>query len=214
MTEQGGQEAAGVAGGVGDNQAGAAGDVTSEAKYSDADLNKYKGTARKEGRQALANDLLSRAQGAQSVDDLVTAWEEKRTIEEATKGETEREREARIAVEQERDEYRALADTRLVDSELRLAFLNAGVPPDRVADAVALVARSSISVDGDSVAGLEDAVKATLEPRSWLTETQQEVQAPRRAADVSQRTVPASSDPQQQHANFLASLLGNNSGSP
>lgn len=195
-----------AASGAGDSQAGGAGDATSEAKHSDADLNKYKGTARKEGRQALANDLLSRAQGAESIDDLIAAWEEKRTIEEATKGETEREREARLVAEQERDKYRSLADTRLVDSELRLALLNAGVPSDRVVAASKLVGREDIKVDNGTVQGLEDAVQATVDSMPWLMADGGATQQTYRAADTS-RAPANTDDPQEAMGSFLNQVL-------
>lgn len=196
----------GAASGVGDGQAGGAGDATPEAKYSDADLNKYKGTARKDGRQAAFNELLSKAEGAQSIDDLIAAWEEKRTIEEATKGETEREREARLTAEQERDKYRSLADTRLVDSELRLELLNAGVPSDRVKAAAKLVDRDGIKVDNGAVTGLEDAVSTAVDSMPWLMADGGAAQQTYRAADTSPAPV-NSGDPQEAMGSFLNQVL-------
>lgn len=190
---------------VGDSQANS-GEATPTAKYTDADLDKYKGAARKDGRQAAINELLTKAGGAQSVEDLVAAWEEKQSIEEATRTETEREKQARLTAEQDRDKFRSLADARLIDSELRLALLNAGVPSDRVKAAAKLVERNDIQVDGDNVQGLEDAVKATVESMPWLlgAETQQEqtFTAPEVPAPPNNQ-----GDPNQQMGSWLNQIL-------
>lgn len=180
--EDGDSSASGEGGGEGSGE-GSEG-AAPELKHSDADVDKYKGDARREARQAAINELLGKAEGAASIDDLVAAWEEKRTVEEATKSDLAK-------LEEERDKYKtqaeaaaALANDRLVGAELRTALAAAGVPSDRLADALALVDKSSLEVDDKgTVTGLEGAVKGLLEPRPWLKEEVQQQQ--RRAVDTS-----------------------------
>lgn len=164
----------GEGGGAGGSQAGGGEGTTPELKHSDADLDKYKGFARIEGRQTTINDLLAKAEGAQSIDDLVVAWQEKRTIEEATKGETEREKEAREAAEKRASTLESTLKQERIDARLEAAMRDAGVPSDRIEDSL-VIARGSegykaLEVGEDrKVQGLDDLVKSTLEPRSWLT---------------------------------------------
>jgi hypothetical protein len=158
------------------------------------------GPTRQEGRDALLKKL-----GFEKPTELENFVTEYRQLQEDAKSETDRERDARLAAEQERDKYRSLADTRLVDSELRIALLNAGVPSDRVAAAAKLVDRDSVQVDNGAVSGLEEAVQSTVDSMPWLMG--EATQPTYRAADTTQLPTNNGADPQQQHANFLASLL-------
>lgn len=164
-------------------------------KYTDADLDKFKGSARKDGRQAAINDLLSKAQGASSIDDLVAAWEEKRTVEEAVKTEAERLQEELNKAQARAQEAEALANTRLMDAELRTQLMAAGVPADRVVAAMRLVERGEIAVDNGTVSGVEEAVSGTLERMPWLLPAEAPEPEPerrtRKAPDAAPKEAPS-----------------------
>lgn len=175
-------------------------------KYTDQDLDKYKGSARKEGRQAALNELLGKVEGAGSVDDLVTAWQEKQQLETAAQSEAERIQQQLNKVQAERDQAMQLAQQRLVEAELRNQLIAAGVPAGSVQlqDAMRVVDTTSLEVGDDgTVGGVQEAIQGALEARPWLTADSQPQQQVYKAADTSQTARNASSD------NPMASFLGN-----
>lgn len=174
-----------------------------ERTFTQADLKKIAANEKREGRNSVLAEL-----GVDDLDGLKQIVTDYRAAEEEAQSDLDRLEKEREALKEQVKAANKLADDRLIGAELRSALMGAGVPSDRLKDALALTDRSALTVEKDgTVSGLEDAVQATLEPRPWLAEVS-EPQAPRRAADVSQRTTQnGSQDPQQQHANFLASLL-------
>lgn len=200
MTEQGQGQSTTPEGGAEQGQ-------EQERTFTQADLNKIAANEKRDG----ISSVLSRlgVETLEEAEQIVTTYNEAQAEAESDLEKLEREN---TTLKEREKAALKLADDRLIGAELRTALMGAGVPSDRLNDALALTDRSMLSVEQDgSVTGLDDAVKATLEPRSWLTEAQQQEQPPRRAADVSRQVAPTSSDPQQLHGQFLASLLGNNS---
>lgn len=176
-------------------------------KYTDQDLDKYKGSARKEGRQAAVNELLTQA-GAESVNDLVAAWQEKQQLEQAAQTEAERLQQQINAITQERDQANQLAQQRLVEAELRNQLIAAGVPAGSVQlqDAMRVVDTASLEVGDDgAVQGAQEAVQGALEARPWLTGAQQ--QQVHAAVDTTQTARGASDSPEGAMASFLGSMI-------
>lgn len=174
-----------------------------ERTFTQADLKKIAANEKREGRNSVLAEL-----GVDDLDGLRQIVTDYRAAEEEAQSDLDRLEKERETLREQVKAANKLADDRLIGAELRSALMGAGVPSDRLKDALALTDRSALAVEKDgTVSGLEDAVQATLEPRPWLADNA-EPQAPRRAADVSQRSPQnGSADPQQQHANFLASLL-------
>jgi hypothetical protein len=176
-------------------------------KYTDTDLDKYKGSARKEGRQAAINELLGKAEGAQSVDDLIAAYQERKALEEASQTEAQRIQAELDKVQAERDQMRTLAEQRLVDSELREQLIAAGVPAGSVQlkDAMNVLDRSGIELgENGAVSGAEEVVTAALEQRPWLTgDTTPPVH---HAVDTTQTTQGGPVTPDNAMAAFLGAL--------
>lgn len=176
-----------------------------EQTFSQEEVNRIVGQRVRKAADATRREAATQ-NGFEDFDTFVSAANAYRESEEAAKSETEREREARLAAEEERDKYRSLADTRLVDSELRIALLNAGVPSDRVVAAAKLVDRDSVQVDNGSVSGLEQAVQATVESMPWLMGEAPQQPQTFRAADTTQ--VPANQgDPNTAMSSFLNQVL-------
>ena len=163
---------------------------TPAAKYTDRDVDKFKGDARGEGREAAINDLLKKT-GADSIDDVLVAYTEYQGIQEAVTTEADREKERADklqtklqAAEQRAEKAETLAQDRLVDAEMRSAMLEAGVPPDRVNSALRLAGRDAVKVGEDgTVEGISEAVEALKGSDSYLFEAPKPT-ARRTAPDV------------------------------
>lgn len=186
------------------------GESTPTAKYTDADLDKYKGAARKDGRQAAINELLGKVEGAGSVDDLVAAWQEKQQLETAAQSEAERIQQQLNKVQAERDQAMQLAQQRLVEAELRNQLIAAGVPAGSVQlqDAMRVVDTTSLEVGDDgTVGGVQEAIQGALEARPWLTADAQPQQQFFKAVDASDTTHGASDSPERAMASFLGNII-------
>lgn len=132
----GGSEAGDDADGASAGGASAGGEPV--GKYTDKDVDKFKGDARSQGRDAEKNRILKEL-GVDDLEAAKSALSEYRTIEEATQTDVERiqaERDAlkneRDAFQQERDEALKLADARLVNAKTETALLTAGVDAKRI----------------------------------------------------------------------------------
>ncbi len=126
-----------------------------EYKYTDKDVDKYKGDARKEARNALLKDL-----GFEKPDDLKSFVNEYRGVQEAAKDDIERRDERIQELENHNREVLAKANARVVSSELRSALMAAGVNPDRLKVAARLADTSEVEVKDDgTVDGLDDVVE-------------------------------------------------------
>ncbi len=123
--------------------------------YTDKDVDKFKGDARREARSALLKDL-----GFEKADDLKSFVSEYRSVQDAAKDELERAIEERDRLKNERESYVSQVNQRVVSAELRVALQNAGVNPDRLKVAARLADTSEVEVKDDgTVEGLDDVVE-------------------------------------------------------
>lgn len=156
--------------------------------FTQDDVNKLTGTARKEARQAAINDLLKKAQ-AESIDEVIEGYQGFKTVEEATQTEADK-----LKAQLEKVQPRAERATKLEEALTGYLEREREGVPEYVTD---LLNKMDV-----------------VDQLAWLSQHKSEVvdssasQATRtfRAADTTQ--VPANTgDPQQQHGKFLASLL-------
>ncbi len=141
--------------------------VKVEAKYTDKDVDKLKGQARKEARERAEREILERY-GFESFDDLGSVVEEHRTVQEATATETDRERQAREKAErdlqarqQELDSAYARIAQMTEDSALRDALAEAGAKPNQIATLLRLADRDALDVDDEgNLTGVSEQVEA------------------------------------------------------
>lgn len=173
--------------------------------FDQESVNKIAGQRAKEARQAEINRLLEKS-GAESVDQLLEGYITYAQAESEAQSDYEKMEAKNQALEERAAAAEQLADQRLISAELRTALMSRGVPADRVADALALTDRSSLTIENDTVTGLDEAITAMLEPRPWLTETA-EPRQPRRAADVTGPRVATGEEPEAQMGSFMAQLL-------
>jgi hypothetical protein len=152
-----------------------------EPKYTDRDLDKYKGDARKEARRALLKDL-----GFEDAKDLKSFVEQNRQAQQAQKTEAEQKAEALAATEKERDEAYAYIAQMKQEQALTSALSEAGIKRERMKAAMRLVDEDLLDVDDDgNVTGVDDVVTALQnESPEWFG------QAGRTAPDASPRTPP------------------------
>lgn len=173
----------------------------SEKKWTDTDVDKFKGTARQEGRSAGESAERERWVQQLGVKDLKEAKKLITDQRQAQEGKEtdDKEKDEQIRTANERAETaEKLAERRLVDAELKLALIDAGVPKQRISDALTLAPRDGISVGGeagDKVEGLDKVVDGLKESKAYLFEAgvpQQKV--PRRAPDANTQPDPAELD--------------------
>lgn len=151
-----------------------------DAKYTDKDVDKFKGDARREGREA-AERQVAETLGV-SIEEAKTIIAERRQSDEQSKSDLEKANARAAAAEQRAEQAETLAETRLVDAEMRTAMLEAGVPPERVKSALRLAGRDAVKVGKEgAVEGIKESVEALKTSDSYLFE------APKPTA---QRTAP------------------------
>lgn len=159
-------------------------DAPEERTFTQADLNKIAANEKREGRTSVLAEL--GVEDLDSLKEIVTTYNEAQAEAQSDLEKLEAERDT---LKEQVKAANKLADDRLIEAKLETALIGAGVPADRVADALRLADRSNLSVgENSTVAGLEDAVTATLEPRQWLTESGTTIT--RRAPDATSKEQP------------------------
>ena len=140
-----------------------------EAKYTDKDVDRLKGSARREGKQTAINELLGELE-VESVEDIKALVEAYKTIEEETQTEADRAKKdaetfkaERDKLKEERDEALKLADQRLIQSELKASLIGEGARKDRLAKLLKEADLSEVEVGEDGVKNLEPVIKALKE---------------------------------------------------
>ncbi len=152
-----------------------------EAKYTDRDLDKHKGNARKEGRNSgrteREQEILSEL-GFESLDEVKSVAEAHRLIESESQTEADKAREEadksikklskeRDTVAQERDQakqelesaYAYIAEMKQTQA-MTAAFSEGGVIPQYLSQALRLVEADNLEVDDDgNVTGVEKEVE-------------------------------------------------------
>ncbi len=186
-------------------------EATEQRSFTQADLNKIAANEKREGRTSFESEILERT-GAESIDDVFTAYTEYQGIQEAVTTEADRANSRAERLETRAKTAEERYTNTLREFALRDSLRDRGVPSDRLNDALALAQRDTLEIGKDgSVAGVEEAVEALLEPRPWLLEGEQQrqrVNAPQTAPLItSPGQANGAPDTTQQHANFLANLL-------
>jgi hypothetical protein len=157
---------------------------TPEPRYTDKDVDKLKGSARKEGRNSGRTEReqeILEATGAGSVDDVLEAYNAWKVIEEESAGEAEKERNTRTKVEKERDTLKEELDSAYAfiaemkqESALRAGLSEAGVRPERLKVALRIADQDSLEVNDDGeVTGIQEVVKAVQKEAPELFGTHQ-----------------------------------------
>lgn len=148
--------------------------------FTQKDLDKHAGTARGEGRDSGLSEFLKEFEGVDSPAALKAAYQEYRTIQEATETETEREKKAREKAETERDQEREgkeaalkLADERAIKADLKVALIDAGARKDKLSKLLREADLSSVEIENDEVKGVESVLeKLKADEADWFgTET-------------------------------------------
>lgn len=128
-----------------------------ERKFTQADLDKFAGDARDKGRKAAEKALLE-ALGATDLETAKALLAKAQEAEEANKTELQKATEERDRLAAEAQQAKAEALQVRLDASLERALVEGGLRPERVAAAMRLADRSGLSVEGDQVSGLAEAV--------------------------------------------------------
>ena len=131
-------------------QQGKLGQGQPEPKHTDDDVNKYKGTAREEGRTSALNKLLKDT-GAESVDALLEGYSSWTEAQEEARTDLERAEQARQQAEQrDQEKDQALASLRK-EYALRDALRGAEINPERLNLALKVADTDSLEISEDKV---------------------------------------------------------------
>jgi hypothetical protein len=180
-----------------------------ERAFTQKDVNKLAGNARKEARTAFLIEL-----GVEKPDDLKAIVEAHRTMEEEMSTEADKARKTAEKAEAGRQAAEERYTNTLREFALRDALRDSGINPDRLKGAMRLADMSSLEVDKEgNVSGLDEVVEAVKEDSpEWFgsfTE-RQKVNAPQTVGTGVEKPGD-NADADMMHGRFLANLLGNNS---
>lgn len=123
---------------------------TPQPKYTDSDLDKYKGTARKEGRSAAVNELLSEL-GADSLDALKEGYSGWTEAQEEARTDLERAEQARQTAETQAKEYQQSMSELQKEYALRDALRTAEINPERLDLALKVADTDSLEIEGGKI---------------------------------------------------------------
>jgi hypothetical protein len=180
-----------------------------ERTFSQADLKKIAANEKREGKTSAINELLEKT-GAESVDEILSAYSEYSEIQEAVTTEADRANARAEKLEAKAKAAEERYTNTLREFALRDSLRDAGINPERLRGAMRLADLSALEVDGEgNVSGLEDVVEAVKEDSpEWFGSTER----PRiNAPQTNGITTPSSSNaqtPEEAHAQWLVSLLG------
>jgi hypothetical protein len=124
----------------------------------------------KAGRTAAITELLEKT-GAESIDDVLSAYTEYQGIQEAVSTEADRANQRAERLEKRAKAAEGRYEKTVKEYALRYALKERNLPLDRMGDALALADTDALQVDSDGNVGadsLEVVVEALLEPRPWL----------------------------------------------
>lgn len=184
--------------------------------FTQADLNKIaaneKRDGTKAGKQAAISELLEKT-GAESIDDVLSAYTEYRGIQEAVTTEADRANKRAENLEKRAKTAEERYTTTLREYALRDALRDSGINSARLPLALRVADLESLSVDDEgAVSGIEGVVEAIKEasPEWFASDASQAPQrqnAPQTQGTGVQRPGSNGADVDQQHASFLASLI-------
>lgn len=130
-----------------------------EAKFTQADLDKFAGEARSQARSITEKELLAKL-GVSDVDAALSAIEAHRAHEDSQKTELQRVTDERDRAVAEAQKAQATALKTLAVARLESALRDAGVRAERIPAALRLADLDALKVEGTEVAGVPEAVEA------------------------------------------------------
>jgi hypothetical protein len=120
-------------------------------------------------RGAVAN--LLKDLGVESADDLKAMAKAQAAADEAAKTDLQKAQEAQQAAERLAASAAAGLEQQLVANAFLAEGLKAGIPAERLGDALALADTSTVEVADGVVSGMAEAVKALVEAKPWVVGT-------------------------------------------
>lgn len=148
---------------------------TPERTFTQADLNKIAANEKRSGttagRQAAIEDVLSKT-GAESIDDVLSAYTEYKGIQEATESEADRANQRAERLEKRAKTAEQRYTTTLREYALREALRDEGINASRIPLALKVADLESVTVDNDGNVGDITAVVEAVKEASpeWFGE--------------------------------------------
>lgn len=133
--------------------------AASEAKFTQADLDKIAGNARKDGREAGLKEVLE-SLGVADVDAAKALVEAAKAAEDAQKSELQKATEERDKFRQQAEQAQARAEAAVAITRLEGALRDAGINAERIPAAMKLADLSGLKVEGTDVSGVAEAVES------------------------------------------------------
>ena len=132
--------------------------AAASGKFTQEDMDRVAGDARKDGRSSAEKELLKKF-GVENLEAIESVVQAAREAEEANKTELQKAQEEAARLRSEAEAAKAEAHRALITSSVSLALRDAGINPERAGAALRLVDTSKLAVEGENVTGIEDAVK-------------------------------------------------------
>jgi hypothetical protein len=183
-------------------------EATSEQAFSQKDVNKIAGERAKEAEKRAIGKLLEQT-GAESIDDVLTAYTEHQSRREAEEGAADKAEKARAKAEERASAAEERFTNTLREFALRDSLRDAGINPERLKGAMRLADTSALEVDSEgNVSGLDEVVEAVREeaPEFFGTSERPRVNAPQ-TNGTGVQTPSSNTDPQQSYANWLLGVM-------
>ncbi len=182
-------------------------ETTGEAErtFTQADLKKIAANEKRDGRQAAINDLLERT-GAESIDDVLSAYTEYQGIQEAVTTEADRANERAERLEKRAKQAEERYTSTLREYALRDALRDSGINSGRLPLALKVADLSALELDKDgNVSGVESVVESIKDasPEWFTTEERRPVRSP----EATQQGRVRENSYEGQQGGFIASLL-------
>ncbi len=142
--------------------------AAANGRFTQDDLDRIAGEARKDGRGTAERELL-KALGVPDIESAKAALASAKAAEDEKKTELQRVQDEATALRAEAEAAKAEARASRIASALDLGLRKAGINPDRAAAALRLIDPSTLTLDGTEVGGVDDAVKALkAESPEWF----------------------------------------------
>jgi hypothetical protein len=179
-----------------------------ERAFTQADIKKIAANEKREGKQSAISELLEKT-GAESIDDVLTAYTEHQSRREADESAAEKAEKAKTKAEERASAAEERYTTTLREFALRDSLRDAGINPERLKGAMRLADTSSLEVDAEgNVTGLDEVVEAVREeaPEFFGATERPRVNAPQ-TNGTGVQTPASNTDPQQSYADWLLGVL-------
>jgi hypothetical protein len=172
-----------------------------------AELKRIGTREKKQGRTARDSELLETT-GAESIDDILSAYQEYQGIQEAVTTEADRANERAERLEKRAKSAEERYTNTLREFALRDSLRDANINPERLKGAMRLADMSALQVDKDgNVSGLEEVIEAVKEeaPEFFQSQDRLRVNAPQTTGTGVSR--PGGQTPEERHAQSLLNHL-------